>query len=124
MSTGTSNARRPPVAKSMSMLVVRIRGVGMRVRTLLVTVRVAVLAVERRIVEMVVMPVVVAVRVLVLQRMVRVQMAVLLRQVEVDSDPKESRCSERRQHGRSIAHGPRRGGSRERRQSENGSGSA
>ena len=65
----------------MSMLVVRIRGVGMRVRTLLVTVRVAVLAVERRIVDMVVMPVVVAVRVLVFQRIVRVKMAVLLRQV-------------------------------------------
>src|SRR5260370_42006924 len=98
MSTGTSNARhRPPDAESMSMLVVRIRRVGMRVRTLLVTVRVAVLAVERRIVDMVVMPVVVAGRVLVLQRMGRGQMAGLFRQVEVESDPQEGRRPRRPQ---------------------------
>jgi hypothetical protein len=71
----------------MAMLVMRVRSVGMGVRSLLVTVWMAVLTVERRIVDMVVMPVVVAVRVLVLRRVVRVQVAMLLRQMQVDSDP-------------------------------------
>ena len=77
----------------MAMLVVRVRGVGMRMGALVVTVRVTVLAVERWIVNVVMMPVVVAVRVLVLDGIVRVQVAVFLGQVKINRDSEEGRCA-------------------------------
>jgi len=65
----------------MPMLVMRIGRMRVGMRALLVTVRVAMLAAYGGIVGMVMMTVVMAVRVLVLDRMMRVQMPVFFCQV-------------------------------------------
>jgi hypothetical protein len=65
----------------MPMLVVRIGRMRMRVRSFLVTMRMAVLAVDGRVVLMIMVTVVMAVRMLVLDGSVHVQMSVRLGQV-------------------------------------------
>ena len=71
--------------------VVQIRAVIVRMGEPGVTVRVRVLAGDRRIVEVIVMAVVVAVRVVVLDRLVNVGVVVTLGDVEVHSG-REQRC--------------------------------
>ena len=60
----------------MTMRVMRIGNVGMHMPTRLVPVPVAVLAQRRHVVGVIVMPIIVAVRVFVLQRLMRVLVAV------------------------------------------------
>lgn len=74
----------------MSVLVVQIGGMRMRVLSGSVVVGVTVLALDADLVAMIVMPVIVAVGVFVLDRLVAVPMTVTFGQVQEDSEREES----------------------------------
>ena len=90
------------------MLMMRIRGMRMSMRPRVVPVRMTVLAVERRIVRVVVMSVVMTMSVLVFHRLVGVRVAMLFGQVQVNTNSEENRCRQQGHQGRPIAHRPRR----------------
>lgn len=88
------------------MLVVSVRRMRVLVRSGIMTMKVAVLAHDKRHVHVIVMLIVVAMTMLVLERPVSVPVPVRFREVEEDGNCEESACSERPQVAAPIAHDP------------------
>jgi len=100
------------------MLVVHVGRVGMIVRHRFVSVRMAVLAFERRIVRVGVMAVVVPVQMLVLDRLVGVGVPVRFSRVQVDGEAEEKGRHEQKGATRLLADRNREGRAGERRDRE------
>src|SRR6202000_26042 len=91
----------------VTVTVVRVGCVRVAVLERRVSMRVAVLAADGWIVAVIVVPVVVAMRVLVLERFVRVQVGVTLSEVQIQRDEEERAGPERREPDRAVAQEPR-----------------
>ena len=98
---------RPVVVRVVLVVLVRvvqIRGVVVIVHQPSVLVGMSVLARERRIVRVVVMPIVVPVHVVMLDRLVNMRVPMALRQMQIDANGKQRRCSDRPAGPRAAAH--------------------
>ena len=102
----------------MGMLVMHVRGVLVRVHDLTVRVTVRMLAEHRRIMNVIVMPIIVAMRVFVLGRLVHVLVPVPLRCVQIHPDGEAYGCDRRQRRGTAITERERDGCTDERRDSE------
>ena len=88
----------------------------MTVGSVVVAMHVAVLSLHQWIVHVVMVEIVVPVKVLMLEGQVTMEVAVSLREVEVDGHGEKKCRSQRRPHRASLTERPRRAGSDERRQ--------